>query len=160
MEALMMGFIGLFALGVIGWELRCARSRAQDRIPADWQLMLGRIANEQELGHYRYARQAILQACRRIEHHQDSARVARHLHVRLARLLARDPVYSEVVRAIRSACVDEPAVSEVALCLALGEYLIEDIRQCMAIAEGLGQIRRCDDGGGDSLVIPRPTPST
>ena len=61
-------------------------------------------------------------------------------------------------RAIRSACVDEPAVSEVALCLALGNYLIEDIRQCMAIAEGLGQIRRRDDGG-DALVIPRPTPT-
>ena len=158
MEALMIGVVGVFALGVIGWELWSVRAKAQNRIPAEWQLLLGRVANEQDLGHHRHARQAILQACRKIQHHQDSARVARYLHVYLARLLARDPIYSEVVRAIRSACVDEPAVSEVALCLALGDYLIEDIRQCMAIAEVLGQIRRRDDGG-DALVIPRPTPT-
>ena len=158
MEALMMSVIGVFALGVVGWELWSARARAQDRIPADWQLMLARIANEQELGHHRHARQAILQACRRIHNDQDGVRIARHLHGRLTRLLSRDPVYGEVVRAIRSACVDEPAVSEVALCLALGNYLIEDIRQCMAIAESFGQIRRRDDGG-DALVIPRPTPT-
>jgi hypothetical protein len=73
--------------------------------------------------------------------------------VRLASLLARDPIYTEVVRTIRSACAEEPAVSEVVLCLTLGDYLVEDIRQCMAIAESFGQIRR-RDAGADSLVIP------
>lgn len=76
MEALMMSVIGVFALGVVGWELWSARARAQDRIPADWQLMLARIANEQELGHHRHARQAILQACRRIHTDQDGVRIA------------------------------------------------------------------------------------
>lgn len=158
MEALMISVLGLFALAVICWEAWRERARESNRIPADWHAALGRIANEQELGHYRHARQGILQACRRIEHHQDSARVAKYLHVRLAGLLAKDPIYTEVVRAIRSACVQEPAVSEVVLCLTLGDYLVEDIRQCMAIAESFGQIRRRDTGA-DSLVIPRPTPS-
>ena len=158
MEAVMISVLGLFALGIICWEAWRERVRASNRIPADWQAALGRIANEQELGHYRHARQGILQACRRIEHHQDSARLAKHLHVRLAGLLARDPIYTEVVRTIRSACAEEPAVSEVVLCLTLGDYLVEDIRQCMAIAESFGQIRR-RDAGADSLVIPRPTPS-
>ena len=158
MEALMISALGLFALGVIAWEAWRERVRESNRIPADWHAALGRIANEQELGHYRHARQGILQACRRIEHHQESARLARYLHVRLASLLAKDPIYTEVVRTISSACAEEPAVSEVVLCLTLGDYLVEDIRQCMAIAEGLGQIRRRDDGG-DALVIPRPTPT-
>ena len=113
MEAAMISVLGVFALGVISWEAWRERVRASNRIPADWQAALGRIANEQELGHYRHARQGILQACRRIEHHQDSARLAKHLHVRLAGLLSRDPIYTEVVRTIRSACADEPAVSEV-----------------------------------------------
>ena len=63
------------------WRIRLhtwrERVRASKRIPAEWQAALGRIANEQELGHYRHARQGILQACRRIEHHQDSARLAK-----------------------------------------------------------------------------------
>ena len=113
MEAVMISVLGLFALGIICWEAWRERVRASKRIPAEWQAALGRIANEQELGHYRHARQGILQACRRIEHHQDSARLAKHLHVRLAGLLARDPIYTEVVRTIRSACAEEPAVSEV-----------------------------------------------
>ena len=158
MEAVMISVFGLFALGVIGWEAWRERAKALNRIPADWQAALGRIANEQELGHFRHARQGILQACRRIEHHQDNARLAKYLHVRLAGLLAKDPIYTEVVRAIRSACAEEPAVSEVVLCLTLGDYLVEDIRQCMAIAESFGQIRLRDDGV-DALVIPRPTPS-
>ena len=158
MEALMISALGLFALGVIAWEAWRERVRESNRVPADWHAALGRIANEQELGHYRQARQGILQACRRIEHHQESARLAKHLHVRLASLLAKDPIYTEVVRAIRSACAEEPAVSEVVLCLTLGDYLVEDIRQCMAIAESFGQIRR-REAGADSLVIPRPTPS-
>ena len=158
MEALMISALGLFALGVIAWEAWRERVRESNRVPADWHAALGRIANEQELGHYRHARQGILQACRRIEHHQESARLAKHLHVRLASLLAKDPSYTEVVRAIRSACAEEPAVSEVMLCLTLGDYLVEDIRQCMAIAESFGQIRR-REAGADSLVIPRPTPS-
>jgi hypothetical protein len=72
--------------------------------------------------------------------------------VRLAVLLARDPVYTEVVRAIRTACAAESAVSETALCVGMRQYLLEDIRQCMEIAEHFGQIRRREQAG-DSLVI-------
>ena len=66
--------------------------------------------------------------------------------------MARDSVYPVVVRAIRSACAAEPAVTELALCVGLRQFLIEDIRQCEEIAECLGQIRRRDQGA-DSLVI-------
>ena len=62
MEAAMISVLGVFALGVISWEAWRERVRASNRIPADWQAALGRIANEQELGHYRHARQGILQA--------------------------------------------------------------------------------------------------
>ena len=84
----------------------------------------------------------------------------RHLSMTsLAVLLARDPVYTEVVRAIRTACAAEPAVSEMALCVGMRQYLLEDIRQCMAIAEHFGQIRR-QAQAGDSLVIASFHPTT
>ena len=64
MEAAMISVLGVFALGVISWEAWRERVRASNRIPADWQAALGRIANEQELGHYRQACRMPWRACR------------------------------------------------------------------------------------------------
>ncbi|MBP8134454.1 MAG: hypothetical protein KAY13_09285 [Zoogloea sp.] len=159
MHTLIFTCLGLLALAIICWQAWRERVTKKQRIPPDWEASLVRMSNEQMHGRHREVRESVLQACQRLECYPARSRVAPHVRVRLAVLLARDPVYTEVVRAIRTACAAEPAVSEMALCVGMRQYLLEDIRQCMAIAEHFGQIRR-QAQAGDSLVIASFHPTT
>jgi len=152
MNTLLITGFGLLALAAIVWQTWRERERAADRIPPEWTVTLGRIANDQALGHHRDARRSVLLCLQKLAREPADSRLASHVRISLAALIARDSVYPEVVRAIRSACAAEPAVSELALCVGLRQFLIEDIRQCEEIAECFGQIRRRDQGA-DSLVI-------
>jgi len=152
MYTLIITSLGLLGLAIIGWQLWRKSANKRLRIPPDWEASLVQMSNEQTRGRHRQVREIVLQACQRLERYPAKSRVAPHVRVRLAVLLARDPVYTEVVRAIRTACAAEPAVSEAALCVGMRQYLLEDIRQCMEIAEYFGQIRRREQAG-DSLVI-------
>jgi hypothetical protein len=158
MYTLIFTSLGLLALAIIGWQVWRKSTSKKLRIPPEWEASLVQMSNEQTRGRHRQVRESVLQACQRLERYPANSRVAPHVRVRLAVLLARDPVYTEVVRAIRTACAAEPAVSEAALCVGMRQYLLEDIRQCMEIAEHFGQIRR-RELAGDSLVIASFHPS-
>lgn len=154
MNATLLVLTGLLVSVIAVWHVLRLRSRATHTIPTDWMVALGRIANDQALGHHREARRGALQLVHAMDKIPADSQQAHHLRIRLAGVLSKDPVFPDVVKAIRSACVAEPAVTELALCVRLRHHLIEDIRQCEALAESLGQIRR-REGGADALLIAR-----
>jgi len=154
MNAILITVFGIVALAVIAWQTWRESARGAAQIAPEWLVVLGRIANAQALGHHREVRRGVLQGLLKLKREQPDSRAANHVCISLAALLAKDPVYPEVVRAIRSACKDEPAVSELALCVGLRQFLIEDIRQCEEIAENFGHIRRSEQGA-ESLLIAR-----
>ncbi|NML25562.1 hypothetical protein [Zoogloea dura] len=143
----LFALIGLLALAVLAWQAWRERAGARSRIPAVWEESLQRIAMDQRKGHHRVVRECILQACRRLELHPELSGNAPHIRVRLAVMLGEDPVYPVVLRSIRAASASEEGVSEMALCIALRQFLVEDIRTCMALAECFGQVRRLCEGG-------------
>lgn len=144
--------IGIVAMAVISAQAWRDRARVAASVTPDWHDALRRLATEQELGHYRSAREKTLATLRRLESRRFDPRMAAHVRVRIASLMARDPVYLEVVRAIRKACAGQPAISEMALCVSLRQFLIEDIRISMEIAEMLGQVRRAEEGGSPMVM--------
>ncbi len=154
MNTMLITGFGLVVLAVIAWQSLRERERDSRQIPPEWVVSIGRIANEQALGHHRDARRGVLQLFNSIKRHPGRSRLAHHMHLRLAALLAKDPVYPEVVKEIRSACAADAAVSELTLCVRLRQFLIEDIRQCEEIAEHFGQIRRREQGA-EALLIAR-----
>lgn len=154
MDTTLITFAGLLVLMLAAWQLFRSREGGETSIPTEWMVSIGRIANDQALGHHRDARRGALQVIRALERSPKGSSVAHHVRIRLAGLLAKDPVYPEVVHAIRTACVVEPAVSELALCVRLRHFLIEDIRQCEELAENFGQIRRRETGA-EALLIAR-----
>lgn len=150
MDARLFAALGLLAVGMIVWQAWRERAVERRRIPADWQASIERMSREQVQGHHRQVRESVLQACLRLQRYPKKSSLAPHVRVRLAVLLQRDPVYPGVVRAIRAACASGVEVSEANLCVS-SEYLLEDIRQCMALAEHFGQIER-HERGGDLMV--------
>ena len=96
--------IGIVALAVISAQAWRDRARVAASVTPDWHDTLRRLATEQDLGHYRSAREKTLATLRRLESRRFDPRMAAHVRVRIASLMARDPVYLEVVRAIRKAC--------------------------------------------------------
>ena len=150
MDAYLFAALGLLAIGIIVWQAWRERAVERRRIPADWQASIERMGREQSQGHHRKVRESALQACLRLARYPKKSTLAPHVRVRLAALLSRDPVYPSVVRAIRAACASGAEVSETSLCVS-SEYLLEDIRQCMALAEHFGQIER-HARGGDLMV--------
>jgi len=154
MNTLMIIGFGLAGLGTILWRFLRGRVERFQGLPPVWLEGLGRMSNDQALGHHRDARRKVLVAIESLERDGAGSVFVHHAHISLAALLAKDPLYPEVVRTIRATCAVEPAMSEMALCLRLGDFLVEDIRQCAEIAERLGQIRRRDNGT-DALLIAR-----
>jgi len=100
----------------------------------------------------RQIEQLELRLAAQLESRRFDPRMAAHVRVRIASLMARDPVYTEVVRAIRKACAAQTSISEMALCVGLRQFLIEDIRISMEIAEMLGQVRRAEEGGSPTVM--------
>ncbi|HMV16470.1 MAG TPA: hypothetical protein PLN96_06295 [Zoogloea sp.] len=144
--------IGIVALAAISAQAWRDRARVAASVTPDWHDTLRRLATEQELGHYRSAREKTVSVLRRLESRRFDPRMAAHVRVRIASLMARDPVYTEVVRAIRKACAAQTSISEMALCVGLRQFLIEDIRISMEIAEMLGQVRRAEEGGSPTVM--------
>ncbi|WP_374243190.1 hypothetical protein [Zoogloea sp.] len=154
MNTTLVAGIGLLVALLTAWQVLRSRSGGSRAIPAEWIVAIGRIANDQALGHHRDARRGALQVIHALRQLPKGSPVSHHVRIKLAALLAKDPVYPDVVHAIRTACVVEPAVSELALCVRLRHFLIEDIRQCEELAECLGQIRRRDTGA-EAILIAR-----
>ena len=154
MNTTLVAGIGLLVALLTAWQVLRSRSGGSRAIPAEWIVAIGRIANDQALGHHRDARRGALQVIHALRQLSKGSPVSHHVRIKLAALLAKDPVYPDVVHAIRTACVVEPAVSELALCVRLRHFLIEDIRQCEELAECLGQIRRRDTGA-EAILIAR-----
>lgn len=150
MDAHLFAAVGLLAVGMIVWQAWRERAVERRRIPADWHASIERMSREQSQGQHRQVRESIRQACMRLERYPKKSTQAPHVRVRLAALLQRDPIYPGVVRAIRSACASGAEISETTLCVS-SDYLLEDIRQCMALAEYFGQIER-HARGGDLMV--------
>lgn len=150
MDAHLFATLGLLALGMIAWQAWRERAVELRRIPSDWQMSIDRIAREQAQGHHRQVRDSVLQACMRLQQYPRKSRVVPHVRVRLAALLQRDPVYPELVRAIRAACASGAEISETSLCVS-SDLLLEDVRQCMTLAELFGQIER-HERRGDLMI--------
>ncbi len=146
MDAHLFAALGLLALGMIAWQAWRERAVELRRIPSDWQLSIDRIAREQAQGHHRQVRDSVLQACLRLQQYPRKSHVVPHVRVRLAALLQRDPLYPELVRAIRAACASGAEISETSLCVS-SNLLLADVRQCMALAELFGQIERHERHG-------------
>ncbi|MDD2988694.1 MAG: hypothetical protein PHI64_07010 [Zoogloea sp.] len=146
MDAHLFAALGLLALGMIAWQAWRERAVELRRIPSDWQLSIDRIARGQAQGHHRQVRDSVLQACLRLQQYPRKSHVVPHVRVRLAALLQRDPLYPELVRAIRAACASGAEISETSLCVS-SNLLLEDVRQCMALAELFGQIERHERHG-------------
>ena len=125
MNTLLITGFGLLALAAIVWQTWRERERGAERIPPEWTVTLGRIANDQALGHHRDARRSVLLCLQKLAREPADSRLASHVRISLGALMARDSVYPEVVRAIRSACAAEPAVSE----LAQGVVSTSDLRE-------------------------------
>lgn len=154
MNSLLLAVTGVLVGAIALWHLLRTRSKTTQAIPTDWMVAIGRIANDQALGHHREARRGALQLVQAMDKGPIDSQLAHHVRIRLAGLLSKDPVFPDVVKAVRSACAAESAVTELALCVRLRHHLIEDIRQCEALAESLGQIRR-RESGADALLIAR-----
>ena len=123
MNTLWITGFGLLALAAIVWQSWREREREAERISPEWTVALGRISNDQALGHYRDARRSALLWLQKLAREPANSRLASRLRTSLAALMARDSVYPVVVRAIRSACAAEPAVTELALCVGLRRFL-------------------------------------
>ena len=143
----LFALIGLIAVLALAWQAWRERAAGSNRIPAAWDESLQRIEMDQIKGHHRVVRESILQACRRLEMHHEVSGSAAHIWVRLAVILGEDPVYPIVLRAIRASSAAGEGISEMALCIELCQFLVEDIRTCMALAECFGQVRRKCEGG-------------
>ena len=97
MDTTLITFTGLLVLMLAVWQLFRSRDGGETSIPTEWMVSIGRIANDQALGHHRDARRGALQVIRALERSPKGSSVAHHVRIRLAGLLAKDPVYPEVV---------------------------------------------------------------
>lgn len=154
MTTLAITLLGVFALAVIAWQTWHEHVSSLRTISAEWTDPMIRIAVELESGQHRAARERAAQLCRRIERLPAGSQVGPQLRTRLASMMTKDPVYAAVVQEVRSASVSGLEVSEMSLCVKLRQLVIEDIRQCMFIAESLGQLKR-RDAGGEAMVAAR-----
>lgn len=152
MHTILFSLVGLLALSIIGWQAWKDRVVNSATIPPDWRDRLQDISTAQAQGRYRDARTAVRKLCGRLERMPRGTRIVPVIQTRLLAMMAKDPVYPEVVRATRIACAHEPAVSELQLCVGLRQYLIEDIRSCVELAEHFGQVRR-KELAGSAMVI-------
>ena len=53
MNTMLITGFGLVVLAVIAWQSLRERERDSRQIPPEWVVSIGRIANEQALGHHR-----------------------------------------------------------------------------------------------------------
>lgn len=161
MHVALFTVFGLLALGLIAWSAwreRAAAGRLASTT-SDWSNAIARLQMEQERENHRQVRLWILQEVRRINHHPVDSRLVLQARAELSTVLHNDPVYPRVLKVIQAACAARQEVTEPALCVALGDLLLEDIRQCMAIAQALGQIQ-LRQGEADTLVSAAFHPST
>lgn len=138
----LVGGFGVFALTVIAMQTWRERKAEQKRLADEWEALLTRMFAAQAMGQHRLVREQILQSCRGLDQGLVPTLQVPHLKARLASLLVQDPIYPGVLQEIRFACTAQREVSEFSLAVSLREFLIEDIRQCLALAEAFGQIER------------------
>lgn len=138
----LIGGFGVLALLVIAIQTWRERKAEQKRLAEEWEALLMRMFNAQAMGQHRLVREQILQSCRGLDQGLVPTQQVPHLKARLASLLVQDPVYPGVVQEIRRACTAQREVSEFSLAVSLREFLIEDIRQCLALAEAFGEVER------------------
>lgn len=148
-----VGIVVLAALAVGVWQ-GVKWHKSVKRVGPGWKHVLGAIANDQFLGHHRDARNKAVRAMRHLQRDLGDGPAAASIRARLAELLAKDPIYPQVLEAIQAACVAHSAVSEMTLCMRLRHLMVEDIRQCEELAEHFGQIRRSGKKG-EPLLIAR-----
>lgn len=151
MLIVLIGGFGVFALTVIAIETWRERKAEQKRLAEEWETLLTRMFAAQAMGQHRLVREQILHSCRGLDQGLVPAQQVPHLKARLASLLVQDPVYPAVLQAIRLACTAHVEVSEFSLAVSLREFLIEDIRQCLALAEAFGQVE-CREEHGEARV--------
>lgn len=151
MLIVLIGGFGVFALMVIAVQAWRERKAEQKRLADEWEILFTRMFTAQAMGQHRLVREQILMSCRGLEQGLVPAPQVPHLKARLASLLVQDPVYPAVLQEIRGACSAKVEVSEFNLAVSLREFLIEDIRQCLALAEAFGQVER-RDGQGETRV--------
>lgn len=147
MLILLIGGFGLFALLVIAIQTWRERVAEQKRLMEEWDALIMRMFTAQALGQHRLVREQVLLSCRGLDDGMVPARHVPYLKARLGTLLGQDPLYPAVLREIRTACAAATEVSEFTLALSLREFLIEDIRQCLALAECFGQVQRREEHG-------------
>ena len=97
MDTTLITCTGLLVLMLAAWQFVRSRSGEDKSIPTEWMVSIGRIANDQALGHHRDARRGALQVIHALKRSPAGSPVAHHVRIRLAGLLAKDPVYPEVV---------------------------------------------------------------
>ena len=151
MQDMLMLSLGVAASAVCTWYARQEYLAGRSGIPAQWAQTIQEVEQLQKLELYREARSEMVQACGRLHRCRDN--VVAFAQSRFASLLLEDPIYPVVLQEIRAACVAERAVSELALCLRLRDYALEDIRQCMDLAEAFGQIYRQKAMGCEPMVM-------
>jgi hypothetical protein len=138
---------GVLALAVIAAQTWHERRAEQRRLAEEWDTLLTRMFTAQAMGQHRLVREQILHSCRGLDQGLVPEDAVPHLKARLASLLVQDPVYPAVLQEIRLACTAQLEVSEFSLAVNLREFLIEDIRQCLLLAEAFGQVKRREDAG-------------
>lgn len=147
MLIVLIGGFGVFALTVIAVQTWRERKVEQKRLIDEWEALFAKMFTAQAMGQHRLVREQILQSCRGLDQGLVPAHQVPHLKARLATLLVQDPVYPAVLQEIRVACTAKVEVSEFNLAVGLREFLIEDIRQCLALAEAFGQVERRGEHG-------------
>ncbi|MBS0355198.1 MAG: hypothetical protein JSR83_15020 [Proteobacteria bacterium] len=147
MLIVLIGGFGVFALTVIAVQAWRERKAEQRRLAQEWEILLTRMFAAQAMGQHRLVREQILHSCRGLDQGLVPQPQVPHLKARLASLLLQDPVYPSVLQEIRIACTAQLEVSEFSLAVSLREFLIEDIRQCLALAEAFGQVERRGEQG-------------
>ncbi len=151
MQDMLMLSLGAAAGAVLAWYARQEFLAGRSGVPSHWAQTVQEIEQLQNLELHREARAEMVQACRRLQRCRE--KVVAFAQARFASLLLRDPIYPMVLQEIRAACVADRAVSELALCLRLRDYALEDIRQCMDLAEAFGQIYRQKAMGCEPMVM-------
>ena len=150
--------VSVLAVGVLAFVGRQVWLDRQDRRERPcleaWTQGLNRVRDLQDRAMHREARSALLELCNTTSMAPLQAHGLRRINKRLSGLMLRDPVYRQVIKRIRARGAE--GLSEMSLCLSLGSFLVEDVRQCLLLASTIGQIHLAPKGD-DVFILPDAT---
>jgi hypothetical protein len=154
MQTFLFSALALLVVAFVLWQVWLDRQDRLERPCLDaWNQGLDHVRDLQDRGLHREARLALLELHQNVSMKPLRAPGLRRVLKRLSGLLLRDPVYRQVIKRVRARGTQ--GLSEMALCLSLGDCLVEDVRQSLRLASLVGQVQLSTQGD-DTLILLDP----